>query len=157
MIIAIVAWDEELGIGKDNSIPWRCKEDIDHFKKTTAGHKVVMGRKTWESIPFKFRPLPNRTNIIITRQENYVADGAIVSNDIIWPDSEEDKLFVIGGSEIYKIYMPYTDMIYVTKISGKHSCDTFWPSNLLNDFDETPELIKLSDMAYVYVLTRKST
>ena len=124
MIIAIAAHDDEWGIGKGNSIPWRCKEDFKHFKNTTKGHKVVMGRKTWESLPIK--PLPGRTNIILTKQKDYVAEGAIISDDLVWPDNEDDILFVMGGSEIYKLYEPYCDKLLLTRIPGKHDCDVFW-------------------------------
>lgn len=123
MIVAIVACDNQWGIGKDGSIPWKCKEDLKHFRETTNGHKIVMGRKTWESLPI--RPLPDRVNVVITRQTDYIAEGAIISDDIIWPDDEDDILYVIGGSEIYKLYEPYLDKILITRIPNDHECDTF--------------------------------
>lgn len=141
MIIAIVAWDSDFGIGKNGDIPWRCKEDFKHFKETTKGHQIMMGRKTWESLPKK--PLTDRTNIVITRQEDYQAEGAVVVNDVVWPNDGE-TLFVIGGSEIYKMYEPYLDKIVSTYIPGRHECDTKW-NPLVNDFnwecEETKPLV----------------
>ena len=124
MIILIAACDSKMGIGKDGGIPWACKEDMRLFKQITTGHKVVMGRKTWDSLS---GPLPNRTNIVISRNKDLYIDGAIVSNDLVWPGNSHDALFVIGGREIYNMYMPYADSLYLTQIDGDFNCDTFMP------------------------------
>jgi dihydrofolate reductase len=93
------------------------------FKETTTNHTVIMGRKCWESIPEKFRPLPNRKNIVVTRDTNYVANGAEISHDLTgllekgW--SAEEEIFVIGGSEIYKEAFKYASKLYLTQIYGQ--------------------------------------
>jgi dihydrofolate reductase len=145
MIIAIVAHDEYYGIGKDGKIPWKCLEDLKLFKQITYGHKIVMGRKTWESLPSK--PLPGRTNIVITNQKNYDAPGAIISDDIVWPDDDIDNLFVIGGSSVYEMYIPYLDAIYMTKIKGNYNCDIKFPSLNGVEFISTMPAISLSKNA----------
>lgn len=149
MIIGIAAVDNEFGIGKNNTIPWHDKEDFKMFKKVTIGHKIVMGRKTWESLP---SVLENRTNIVLSKSEDYDNKEAIISNDIVWPDDDEDTLFVIGGSAIYEAYMPYMDLFYLTHIEGNYDCDTFID---LHDFmiDVIPP-IKLSNKAIFRILKR---
>ena len=88
-------------IGRDNGIPWRLPEDQARFKELTMGHTVVMGRLTWESLPAKVRPLPERKNIVVTRQADYVADGATVVTDLDEALADEDEVWVIGGAQIY--------------------------------------------------------
>ena len=95
-------------IGKNNNLIWHLPKDMKFFKDTTQGHHVIMGRKNFESIPHKYSPLPNRTNIIITRQNNYLAKGCIVVNSIkealeIAKQKGEKEAFIIGGGEIYKL------------------------------------------------------
>lgn len=149
MIIAIAAHDDEWGIGKNNGIPWRCKEDFKHFKETTKGHKVVMGRKTWESLPKK--PLPDRINIVLTRQKDYKADGAIISDDIVWPDDGE-TIYVMGGLEVYREYAPYLDELLLTRIPGKYDCDTFW--DIPGNWVSVEEGIEIADGVVVYKYIR---
>jgi dihydrofolate reductase len=129
MIIGVVCVDQCHGIGKNGSIPWHCKEDMRHFKKLTVGGRVVMGRKTWESLPK--RPLLNRDNFILTKQQNYVAEGAKVINEPII----DGDLFVIGGAEIYELYSPYIDMWCISQIKAKHDCDTFLSRCLLYGYE----------------------
>jgi dihydrofolate reductase len=123
MINIIVAMSINSVIGKDNIIPWHLPTDMKFFKETTTNHTVIMGRKCWESIPEKFRPLPNRKNIVVTRDTNYVANGAEISHDLTgllekgW--SAEEEIFVIGGSEIYKEAFKYASKLYLTQIYGQ--------------------------------------
>ncbi len=102
-------------IGRDGAIPWRLPEDMAHFKDLTMGHTVVMGRRTWESLPPRFRPLPGRRNVVLTRNPHYQADGAevITSLDdvLALPDT-----WVIGGSEIYHLAMPAATRCEVTEV-----------------------------------------
>ena len=104
----IVAASTNNVIGKDNDLIWHLPVDMNFFKTKTAGHHVIMGRKNFESIPHKFRPLPNRTNIIVTRNKNYSADNCLVTNSLreavnVAKRNNEEEAFIIGGGEIYKL------------------------------------------------------
>lgn len=116
----IVAANQNLVIGKNNDLPWHLPEDLKHFKKITNGHTVIMGRKCWESIPENFRPLPNRTNIVITRNLNYKVDGAEISNNLKQTLTSNlmngKEVFIIGGGEIYKKAFKLVDYLYMTKV-----------------------------------------
>jgi dihydrofolate reductase len=107
-------------IGRDNGIPWRLPEDQARFKDVTLGHAVVMGRLTWESLPAKVRPLPGRRNVVVTRQADYVADGATVVGDLEDAlDSgyvEDDETWVIGGAQIYALALPLAARCEVTEV-----------------------------------------
>lgn len=118
----IVAVADNGVIGKDNQLIWHLPADMRYFKEKTTGHCVITGRKNYESIPEKFRPLPNRTNIVITRQSNYEAKGAIIANspenalEIAKQKEDQDEIFIIGGAEIYRYFIPFCNRIYLTKI-----------------------------------------
>jgi len=136
----IVAVSENGVIGKDNDLIWHLPKDMKFFKDTTQGHHVIMGRKNFESIPHKFRPLPNRTNIIVTRQTGYVAEDCIVVNSVedsieVAKRNGDTEPFVIGGGEIYKVALENNliDRIYLTKIHYTFKGDTFFP-NLSEDW-----------------------
>ena len=118
-------------IGKNGNLPWHIKEDMEHFKQTTMGHVVIMGRKTFESIG---APLPKRTNIVITRNIDFSHEGVVVAysfEDALEKAQERAKIkkeiFVIGGSEIYKEALPHADKLYLTLIDGDFDGDTFFP------------------------------
>lgn len=150
----IVAVDDEMGIGIDNTLPWRLKEDMKYFKNITTAtidiqkqNCVIMGRKTWESIPEKYRPLDRRKNIILTKETNYRASGALVCHDIIEALKESqmpliENIFVIGGGEIYKEFMLMSnlDKIYITRVHGDFKCNRFFP-----DIPESFNVISVSD------------
>ncbi len=133
MIISIIAAVAKNGvIGKANDLPWRLPDDMKFFMQTTSGHHVVMGRKNYESLPEKFKPLPNRTNIVITRQKNFKADGCTVANQLedgirLAERNGEKELFIIGGAEIYNLALPMTDTLYLTEIDAEIEGDTFFP------------------------------
>ncbi len=101
-------------IGRAGDIPWRLPEDQARFKEFTIGHTVVMGRLTWESLPAPVRPLPNRRNVVVTRDEGYVADGAEVVTSL--QDAPLDNAWVIGGAQIYSLAMPLATRCEVTEI-----------------------------------------
>ncbi|WP_290367873.1 dihydrofolate reductase [Antrihabitans cavernicola] len=103
-------------IGQDNTIPWRVPEDTAHFKAVTMRHPVVMGRKTWDSLPERFRPLPGRRNIVVTRQQDWSADGAERAATLQDALQHTADLWVIGGSEIYRAAMPFADRLIVTEV-----------------------------------------
>ncbi len=128
MIISlIVATDESNGIGKDNQLPWHLPADLKHFKTLTTGHPIIMGRKTYESIG---KALPNRRNIIISRQEKYTAEGAeVVSSleDAFQLCKHEDEVFIIGGAQIFEHSLVLADVLYLTVIHHRFDADTFFP------------------------------
>ena len=130
MNITIIAAVASNGvIGKDNTLLWRIPEDMKRFKELTVGKAVIMGRKTWESIPEKFRPLPDRMNIVISRNPDFEAPGAMVVNSL------DDALFVsdhferaiIGGGEIYSMALPIADRLELTAIHQDFDGDTYFP------------------------------
>jgi dihydrofolate reductase len=132
MTSIIVAVANNNVIGKDNTLIWHLPADMRFFKEKTTGHCIITGRKNYESIPEKFRPLPNRTNIVITRQKDYEAPGAIVVSSIEEAfakakEIEDTEIFIIGGAEIYKQTLPLTDRIYLTKINHTFDGDAFFP------------------------------
>lgn len=140
-ISIIVAVAENNVIGKDNSLIWHLPADMKFFKEKTLGHCVITGRKNYESIPEKFRPLPGRTNIIITRQKNYNAPGAIVVGSIEEAikrakETNDKEIFIIGGAEIFKQTLDLTDKIYYTKIHHSFEGDTFFPEIDLKTWKE---------------------
>ena len=138
----IVAVSQNGMIGKDNDLIWHLPKDMKFFKDTTMGHHVIMGRKNFESIPHKFRPLPNRTNIIITRQSDYKAEDSIVVNSVeealkVAKSNGENEAFIIGGGQIYKLALEANliDRIYLTRIHHSFDGDTFLPE-LSSDWEE---------------------
>jgi dihydrofolate reductase len=126
----IVAADENNVIGVQNKLPWHLPEDLQHFRKVTADHPIIMGRKTYESIG---RPLPGRRNIVITRQKNFkrkgieivpTLDKALKAASL----GEGDEAFVIGGGEIFRLAMPIAQRIYFTRIHGAFEGDITFPA-----------------------------
>lgn len=102
-------------IGRDGGIPWQLPEDLAQFKRLTMGHAVVMGRRTWESLPPRFRPLPGRRNVVLTRNPDYRAEGAQVVTSMVGALSEADT-WVIGGAEIYHLALPVATRCEVTEV-----------------------------------------
>ena len=127
-ITIIAAAAENNVIGKNNNLIWHLSDDLKHFKSLTKGHHVIMGRKTFESIP---KALPNRTNVVITRQKNYFAEGAIVVNSIesaLAICLDDNRPFIIGGGEIYRQAMALADCIELTRVHENFEGDTFFPN-----------------------------
>ena len=130
MVTIIAAIANNRCIGKDGKLPWHIPEDLQRFKETTMGHTVIMGRKTWESIPEKFRPLPGRLNIVVTRQADYplpadVERSTAIAETIALHRSE--NLFVIGGADIYSQAMPLADRLLITEVDQVVDGDAFFP------------------------------
>ena len=123
----IVAHDDNLLIGRDGDLPWRLPNDLKHFKALTLGHTVLMGRKTWESLPR--RPLPGRDNRVLSRDAAYIADGARVYTQLseaLTPPAQ-GELFVIGGAALYQLCLPLATRLYVTEVKTKLAGDTYFP------------------------------
>jgi dihydrofolate reductase len=133
-VVLIVAMDLDRGIGKNNDLMWRLPADMKFFKETTSGEIVVMGRKNYESIPERFRPLPNRENVVLTRNADYKAIGANVFTDfkaiLEAYQNDERTMFIIGGGEIYKLAMNagILDEMYITHVNSTYGADTFFPN-----------------------------
>ena len=127
-------------IGRDGGIPWRLPEDMRRFRELTMGHPVVMGRRTWESLPDKFRPLPGRGNVVISRDPDWSAQGAdrasSIEDALALLESAPD-VFVIGGGEIYAAALPYADELVLTEIDAEIEGDTTFPKWDSGEFEET--------------------
>lgn len=140
MISFIVAMDENRVIGHENSMPWHLPNDLQRFKKITTGHTIIMGRKTYESIG---RPLPNRKNIILTRDENYKQEGCIVIHameDIAPYAESEEEVFVIGGETLFRQTFSMAEKMYITMIHHAFpEGDTFFPSFSTEEWEVVSE------------------
>ena len=118
-------------IGKNNAMPWHVPEDLAHFKKLTLGSPVIMGRKTWDSLPAKFRPLPGRTNVVITRQTNWQAEGTQIARslqDALTLCQTSNEVWIIGGAQIYAQAEPQATRIEMTYIDKDFEGDAFAPT-----------------------------
>jgi dihydrofolate reductase len=116
-------------IGIDNHLPWHLPADLKHFRALTMGRTVIMGRKTWESLPAKFRPLPGRQNIVVTRNAGYAAEGAVVVTSLpaALAAAQSDEAFVIGGAELYTAALPLANRLQLTEIDAAFDGDTHFP------------------------------
>ena len=127
-LIIIAAIDQNNGLGFQNHLLCHLHDDLKNFKRVTGGHTVVMGHKTWESLSVK--PLPNRKNIILTRQSNATFAGGIASmsvTDVLEACSEDEKVFIIGGAEIYKQFIGIADRLMITHIQHRFISDVYFP------------------------------
>lgn len=130
----IVAMDSERGIGKNNDLMWHLPKDMQFFKDTTQGQIVVMGRKNYDSIPEKYRPLPNRLNVVLTRNSEFNAPDCLVFHSLedcltYFKDEKERALFIIGGGEIYRMAIEsnIVDEMYITHVHHSYEAETFFP------------------------------
>jgi dihydrofolate reductase len=122
----IFAMDRKRAIGKDNQLPWHLPADLKFFKKMTTGHPILMGRKTYQSIG---KPLPGRRNVIITQDPNFTAEGCEIVHSAreAAAQFQQEELFVIGGSEIFRLFLPQADRMYVTRIEHEFAANTYFP------------------------------
>jgi dihydrofolate reductase len=139
-------------IGKDNQLIWHLPADLKHFKTITMGHTVVMGRKTYESM---MKPLPGRTNVVITRQQNYHPEGVIIKPSLedALKDLKVEEVFIIGGGEIFKQAMALANKIYLTQIHADFDGDAFFPEINPNEWIKTEEENHLKDEKNPYDYT----
>lgn len=133
-VALIVAMDKERGIGKNNDLMWHLPADMKFFRETTTGHVVVMGRKNYDSIPERFRPLPNRENAVLTRNTDFTADGCVVFHSLgacleHYKNETERTVFIIGGGQIYAEALAFDaiDEMYITHVDKVYGADTFFP------------------------------
>ena len=143
-IIVIAAVAQNNVIGKDGDIPWRLKEDFQHFQDKTMGHPCVMGDKTYESLPDNAKPLPGRENVVLTFDKNYNPEGAKIF--FSWEEAieylkDKEKVYICGGASIYKLGLKVADTLELTRIKKDIEGDTFFPEI---NFDEW-ELVKQED------------
>lgn len=130
IISLIVAAARNGAIGKDGQMLWHLPEDMRYFREVTQGKSVIMGRKTWESLPERFRPLPGRKNIVISRQLNYPVNGAHLVASLeaaLRESSEEAEVFIIGGAQVYQDALPFAHRVYLTQIDADYEADVFFP------------------------------
>lgn len=151
MITIVSAVAANRCIGKDGKLVWRNKEDMAHFVKLTTGKVVIMGRKTWESIPEKFRPLPDRTNVVVTRNRNYALPDNVMSAASIEEALHRYRLndmMIIGGSEIYAASIDKADCLELTEIAADLDGDAFFPKIDQSIWKETARIGK-KEFAFV--------
>jgi dihydrofolate reductase len=130
-ISLIAAVPRNGAIGRAGGLLWREPEDQKHFRRVTMGCPVIMGRKTWDSLPARFRPLPGRRNVVITRQADWHAEGADAASSLAAALAllqAAPKVFVIGGAELYALALPHADELVLTEIDAELDGDTFFPS-----------------------------
>ena len=134
IVSVIVAVAENNVIGKDNDLIWHLPKDMKYFKEKTLGHHIITGRKNYISIPEKYRPLSQRTNIVLTRQDNFNEEGIVLARSLeeaisIAKNNGEEEIFVIGGGQIYKECMEkdLADKLYITKVHHSFDGDTWFP------------------------------
>lgn len=165
----IVAYDENLGIGYNNALPWSIPEDLKRFATLTKGsgsNAVIMGRRTWESLPESYKPLPGRRNLIITNTSEYILPQGVTRASSLdealnsLEDTHTDEIFVIGGAQLYAeaITHPACKRIYVTNICSTHTCDTFFP-NIPDTFmciDTSEVYTSTSGITYQYITYESS-
>lgn len=157
----IVAFDKNRLIGRDNGLPWHLPADLKHFKAITMGHHMIMGRKTFESIG---KPLPGRTTVIITRQQNFQAEGCIVVHHLdeaLEYCKNEDEVFVIGGAQIFNCTMPIADRLYITEIDHAFEGDTHFPEIRNDEWEqissESHEPDEKNNWSYTFKNYRRKT
>ena len=146
MIILVVARDIFGTIGKDNKLPWHCKEDLQRFKRITMGNTIVMGRKTFESLP---KMLPGRKHVVLTRNEDFSHEGVEVFHsidDLLVTYEGKEDLYIIGGAEIYRQFIDKFDVIEMTVIKGDYDGDAHFP-----DLPKVPTSIEIVEQTDEYM------
>jgi dihydrofolate reductase len=142
-------------IGKNNDLPWHLPDDMKFFMEKTKGHHVIMGRRNYESLPEKFRPLPNRVNIVVTRRTDYEAPGCSVVHSMndafnLAEANGEDEVMVIGGADIYRLALPYAHSLYITEIKASVNGDVYFPEFDKNKWKEVSRIPHGKDSRHAY-------
>jgi dihydrofolate reductase len=164
-ISIVAAFDEKNGVGINNTLPWKLQKDLIRFNSITYGFPIVMGRKTFDSIG---KPLPDRTNIILSRDKNWAAEirnkypevSVLFSWEdvLLWVNEHNPgKIFIIGGPQIWNLALPYVDQLLLTHVKGEYNCDAFFPEIKLEEWFKTDE-IEYNEMSFVnYIKNKKNT
>jgi dihydrofolate reductase len=150
IVSLIAAMAENRVIGLDGALPWRLPRDMRRFKDLTTGHTVIMGRKTFDTLT---KPLPNRRNIVITRDVSHEATGGDVFpnlQDAFRAASEDEEIFVAGGAEIYRLALPFADRIYLTVVHAVLEGDTFFPEFAMSDWRLHEDIRYHPDEKHIY-------
>ena len=155
IVSAIAALSRNRVIGRNNDLPWKLPDDMKFFMESTKGHHVVMGRKNYDSLHEKYKPLPQRTNIVITRQQDFKAPGCVVMHAVepaidLARKNGEQECFIIGGAEIYQLAMPYTTRLYLTEIDAVIEGDTLFPDYDKSDWKEISRKHHPADQRHAY-------
>ena len=148
IISLVVAVAHNRAIGKDNHLLCHLPEEMRHFREVTLGRPVIMGRKTWESLPDAFRPLPERHNIVVSRNAAYQAEGATVASSLeeaIAQAGNVEQINIIGGADIFRLALPMADVLDMTEIDASFDADTFFPEFLPEDWQETSRKTQQSE------------
>ncbi|HPK32974.1 MAG: dihydrofolate reductase [Ottowia sp.] len=148
-------------IGKDGVMPWHLREDLAHFKRVTLNHPVIMGRRTWDSIPAPYRPLPGRFNVVITRQLDWQAEGAHRASSLgeaLHPFQPTETVWIIGGAQIYAQALPLADEVVVTEIDADFEGDAFAPAldQRWREVAREPH-VSAGGLRYAFVTYRRGT
>ena len=150
LVSIVVAMDERGAIGRDGKLPWRLPEDLKRFKALTIGKPVVMGRKTWQSIG---KPLPGRHNIVVTRQRNFGAPEVTVVDSLaaaIAAAGDVPEICIIGGAELYRLALPITDVLHLTRVHATVPADTYFPPIDPGSWHEVARIDRPADDAHAY-------
>ena len=156
MKISLVAAVAENGvIGKNNDLPWHLPDDMKFFMEKTKGHHVILGRKNYESLPEKYRPLPDRTNIVVTRSSDFQAPGCRVVHSIaeafqFAESNSEKEVMVIGGADIYRLALPHANNLYITEIRASVDGDVYFPEFNQNEWTEVSRIAHQKDERHAY-------
>lgn len=155
MISAIVARGRNGVIGSQNDLPWDLPDDRRYFADVTRGHTVIMGRKTAESIVARLgHGLPNRTNILVTRDPNYVLEGFVIAHDLDTAIATAgDDAFIIGGEEVYKWALPYYDRLYITEVDTTIDGDAYFPDINTDEWETVSSTPHAADDRHAYSFT----
>lgn len=160
MISLIAAVAKNRAIGKDGQLLWHLPEDMRYFRETTRGKPVIMGRKTWESLPDSFRPLPGRKNIVISRNPSYdAAGGTLVGSleEALRQTEENEEVFVIGGADIYRQALPLAHRLYLTEVAQDFDADAFFPEYRGSEWKEVSrsEQKSKSDIDFAFAVYQR--
>ena len=155
-VTIIAAIDENQVLGKDNQLIWHLPDDLKRFKRLTTGHAIIMGRKTFESLP---KALPNRQNIVVTRNPDYSSEGITVCHSIeaaIESAKDDEQPFIIGGAQIYELGLKFASIIEVTKIHTQFEGDVFFPKIDYKEWSEVKrQIMEHTDFDYSFITYNK--
>ncbi|MFV1921499.1 MAG: dihydrofolate reductase [Methylotenera sp.] len=156
-IIVAVATNNVIGL--NNTLPWHLPEDLKRFKALTMGHHIIMGRKTYESLG---RLLPGRTTVIVTRNQKYAVDGAIVVHSLeeaIKVSKLDDEVFLIGGAELYALGLSYANRLYITEVHAEYAGDAYFPAIDYSNWRESSreQHVSINNLQYSYVVYERIT